>query len=195
MPSELSQLPHPAFASLLARAARGDAEALGCLYDLHADRLFALAFRLTGSCDDADDVLQDVFTGLPEALQRYDERGTFAVWLSRVTARCALMRMRADRRRRAAAHREHAEISRAVPIAADTLATRLALEDALGSRSETSRVIFVLKEIEGYSHAEIASLLGISRRASEVRLFRAMPGAEFWTRATPAWCCVRRLAR
>src|SRR2546428_6884289 len=81
-------------------ARRGDPEALASLYRSHGAVLWRLAYRLTGTRQDAEDVVHDVCVGLPEALRRYEERGSFAGWLKRVTARVALMRLRARRRRR-----------------------------------------------------------------------------------------------
>src|SRR5207249_1720052 len=59
-----------------------------------------LAYRLTGTREDAEDVVHDVFVGLPEALLRYEERGRLESWLKRVAARVALMRLRQRGRRR-----------------------------------------------------------------------------------------------
>src|SRR5213593_5157435 len=87
-------------ASLIAEARAGGPEALAALYLEHGGALFRLAYRLVGAREDAEDVVHDVFVGLPEALRRYEERGSFAPWLKRVTARLALMRLRSRRRRR-----------------------------------------------------------------------------------------------
>src|SRR2546427_5561825 len=87
-------------ASLIAEARAGGPEALAALYLEHGAALFRLAYRLVGAREDAEDVVHDVFVGLPEALQRYEERGSFAGWLKRVTARVALMRLRSRSRRR-----------------------------------------------------------------------------------------------
>src|SRR6185436_9776510 len=87
-------------AELVVRAREGDAGALSELYARHGQTLMALAYRITGSRDDAEDVLQDVFLGLPEALRRYEERGTFESWLKRTTARVALSRVRRRERAR-----------------------------------------------------------------------------------------------
>ena len=159
----------PPLHDLIARTRTGDAAALGELYARHARPLLALARRLTGSAADAEDVLHDVFLGLPEALRRYDERGTLEAWLKRVTARVALNRLRARGG------------SREVPLAevpnasgpADALDV-LALQGAIDALPDALRVVLVLKEIEGYSHAEVAALLDITRGASEVRLHRAV---------------------
>src|SRR3954466_12505696 len=79
---------------LVARAREGRREALTELYARHGQALMALAYRLTGSRADAEDVLHDVFLGLPEALRRYEDRGSLDSWLKRVTARVALSRVR-----------------------------------------------------------------------------------------------------
>lgn len=84
-------------AVLVARVRAGDLAALGTAYERHAQMVMAVAYRLTGSRADAEDVLHDVFLGLPEALQRYEERGSFTSWLKRVAVRAALMRGRRSR--------------------------------------------------------------------------------------------------
>jgi RNA polymerase sigma-70 factor (ECF subfamily) len=167
----------PPLHDLIARTRGGDPAALGELYARHGRAMLALARRLTGSAADAEDVLHDVFLGLPEALRRYDERGTLESWLKRVTARVALNRLRTRGR------------TREVPLAdaphgtphgtphdsrsADAL-DLLALQAAIDALPDALRVVLVLKEIEGYSHAEVAALLDITRGASEVRLHRAV---------------------
>src|SRR6266480_7892321 len=91
---------HPQSADLVGGVRNGDPAALGLLYDAFGAGLFRLAFRLTGTREDAEDVVHDVFVGLPEALTRYEERGRLGAWLRRVTARVALMRQRKRQRRR-----------------------------------------------------------------------------------------------
>src|SRR5438876_11176990 len=87
-------------ASLITEARAGSPDALSALYLEHGAALFRLAYRLVGAREDAEDVVHDVFVGLPEALRRYEERGSFAAWLKRVTARVALMKLRRGKRRR-----------------------------------------------------------------------------------------------
>lgn len=159
----------------LARAARsGDAAALGGLYDAYADSLYRTAYRLSGNADDAQDIVHDCFVGLPQALRQYDERGNLAAWLRRVVVRLVLMRRRGDDRRRE-------DSLDATPSPALASASRT---DARAELDDVRRVIdalpialrdvFVLKQIEGYSHEEIAQILGISAGASRVRLTRAL---------------------
>lgn len=162
----------------LATAARdGSAAALGELYRHHADAIFATAYRLTASEADADDVLQDVFVGLPEALRKYEPRGQFGAWLPRVAVRVALMKLRAERRRREDTIESADLVTRPAPADVDRIAAR----DAIAALPESLRTVFMLKEIEGYSHEEIAALLKITRGASTARLFRAW---EFLSRRT-----------
>ena len=162
--------PDPSDAQLATRVRDGDAIALGELYHRHAPAMFGLAQRLVGRGADAEDGLHDVFLGLPEALRNYHEQGTLASWLKRVTARVALNRLRSVRRRgeSSMAGAEESRARDAHPIDA------MALHDAMAELPESLRTVFVLKEVEGFSHAEVAELLGISRGASEVRLHRAI---------------------
>src|SRR5919108_165135 len=89
----------PAALAEQARGGRaGYTHALGELYRLYGPALFKVAYRLTDSREDAEDVVHDVFLGLPEALERYEERGRLGAWLRRLTARVALMKLRKRRR-------------------------------------------------------------------------------------------------
>ena len=134
--------------------------------------LLQLATRLTGQRSDAEDVVQDVFIGLPEALRRYEERGAFAAWLRRLTARHALMRQRQAQNRHEVPHGVESGALRAPETAPG--GDGEFIERALLSLSDGLRQVFVLRVVEGYSHGEIAELLGISAGASEVRLSRAV---------------------
>lgn len=152
------------------RARRGAPDALATLYHAFADQLFGTAYRILGNRADAEDVLQDVFLGLPEALARYQEEGRLGAWLRRLAARTALMRLR--RLRTEAAFGAGLAPPDAAPAPAGVV-ERLAVAEALDRMPETLRQVFLLKEIEGFTHAEVASLLGITAAASGVRLHRA----------------------
>jgi RNA polymerase sigma-70 factor, ECF subfamily len=137
------------------------------LYRRHAPALMAVAYRLLMSRADAEDVVHDLFVGLPEALRKYEERGNIEGWLKRIVVRLALSRLRA---------RKHVALERAptLAIAPADAVNRVAIECALAELSPSLRAVLVLREIEGFAHAEIAALLGISVAASEVRLHRAL---------------------
>src|SRR5688572_21492081 len=157
---------------LVVRLKGGDIDALDAIYHRHAASLLRLAYRLTRSVDDAEDVVQDVFVGLPLAMRRYVDRGKLEAWLRTITTRVALNRLRRHGRRREVPLDGETEVPRVG--AADTEVGRLVLGEALGALPDDLRAVFVLREIEGYSHAEIGEMLGIRRGTSEVRLFRAI---------------------
>ena len=156
-------------ADLAERASAGSTDALTALYDRYAAGVLRLARSLLRSTAEAEDVVQDVFVGLPRALRSYAGRGPLEAWIQRVAARTALMRMRAERRRR-----EDAFTPEAAPqTRTDSPVDRLALERALAALPDALRVVFVLKVVEGHSHESIAELVGITPHSSRVRLFRA----------------------
>lgn len=154
-------------AELAAAIRDGNADALGELYRRYSHQLMAVAYRLLWSREEAEDVLHDVFVGLPRALRKYDERGRLEAWLKRVTARVALSRLRVVLNE-PAADNDTAAVESISPEDSMTLRA------AVASLVPALRAVLVLKEIEGFSHAEIATMLGISKGASEVRLHRAI---------------------
>jgi RNA polymerase sigma factor (sigma-70 family) len=152
----------------LARATRGgDMTALAELYRRFGLALMGVAYRLLASREAAEDVLHDVFVGLPEALRKYEERGRLEAWLKQVTARFALSVLR---RAQTGCRLESAPETPVAPHPATTIT----LHSAVAALSPSLRAVLVLKEIEGFTHAEIAAMLGISKGASEVRLHRAL---------------------
>ena len=167
----LSMVPTPVITDIVARARGGSADALSELYARHGHVLVALAYHITGSRADAEDALHDVFLGLSEALQRYDERGSLDAWLRRVTARVAVGKLRARARRREV---DLDHIIQSTAAKADRLGDLDAIQRAIATLPATLRAVFMLREVEGYSHAEIAELLDITPNASEVRMYRAI---------------------
>ena len=148
-----------------------EAARLRDLYDRHSADVYRIAYRLTGSEADAEDVVQDLFVGLPEAIRGYDERGKMGGWIRTLATRLALTRLRWRRRR------AEVPIESAPEIAGACVAERtidgIDVQRALRLLPEPLRAVLVLRELEGYSHAEIAEALGIREGASKVRLHRA----------------------
>lgn len=166
----------------LSAAASGSAEALDLLYRAYAADVFRIAVRLSGSAADAEDVVHDVFLGLPFALRRYDEQGRFASWLGRLTARLTMNRLRAVGRR------AEVDIATLADFSDPTDARRDAqreLVEALSTLPPALREVFVLHELEGYSHREIADALEISVSASTMRLYRAWRRLRLPTHPSP----------
>jgi RNA polymerase sigma-70 factor (ECF subfamily) len=127
---------------------------------------------MTSSVEDAEDVLHDLFVGLPESVHKYHQRGSLHGWLRRVLVRLALMRLRATRRRREVALEE--EVS--TPSTAQTVddAVSWDVQRAIETLPDDLRAVLVLRQAERYTHREIAGLLGITPGASRVRLSRAV---------------------
>lgn len=159
-------------AELVERARRGLPEALGELYERHATGLLRLATRITGSAFDAEDVIHDLFVGLPELLRRYEHRERLDAWLRGVVVRMSLGQLRRDRRR------EHVIAPAGHALRAGHASTdpwgAVDLERALDKLSEGERAVFVLRQLEGCSHDEIAALLHITSGASRARHLRAL---------------------
>jgi RNA polymerase sigma-70 factor (ECF subfamily) len=170
--------------TLIRRARSGSMEALGELYARHGDRVYRVAVGLLNGSADAEDVLQDVFVGLPVALRTFDETRELAPWLAQVTARIALERLRSARRRQqreGAYGREH----EGVVTPSSFISTDAELSRALASLPEGMRLVLLLREVEGLPHESIASLLGISPSASAVRLHRALKRLRELLRRVP----------
>lgn len=169
-PTVSPELP-PAELEFFEQLRTGDAQALAMAYDRHAPMVFHVAYRLLGEQADAEDLVHDVFVGLSRAVQSFEGRGTFEAWLKRVAVRAALMKLRQQ-------HRSQDHLWRRLWVAPrfqrEALhADRLDLEAAIDALPPSLRTVFVLKEVQGFSHAEIAELLGIGIGAARVRLCRA----------------------
>jgi RNA polymerase sigma-70 factor (ECF subfamily) len=148
----------------------GDRAALGELFLEFGDLAYRTALRLTGNRADAEDVTQELFIRLPGALRGFTGgAAVFPAWLRRVAVRHALMMLRGGRRRREVGVDGVASLL----APADASLERMTIERALERLSDDHRTVFLLKEVEGYDHAEIAELLGISVSNSEIRLHRA----------------------
>ncbi len=158
-------------AEVIASARHGSPTALGMLYRWFAPDLLRLATRLLASNADAEDVVHDLFVGLPEHLARYDERGQYRARLRATTVGMVRMRVRKETRRADVLARE---VTVPQSVTGADPATRLELEQAVNALPESLRLVFVLKQWEGYSHDEIATLLNISAGAARVRHSRAL---------------------
>jgi RNA polymerase sigma-70 factor (ECF subfamily) len=155
---------------LVALVIERDGDALSLLYSRHGAAVYSAALRLLRDTHDAEDVTQELFVQLPLTLAAYDAAlGALGPWLRRVAVRGALMKLRSGRRRREVGAADIA----ALVARPDSMNERIDIDQALARLVVEQRTVFLLKEVEGYSHREIADLLGISIAASEVRLYRA----------------------
>jgi RNA polymerase sigma-70 factor (ECF subfamily) len=158
---------------LVRRAQAGDPEAFGALYRQHVGKVHALCLRLSGESGAAEDLTQDVFIRAWESLSSFRGESALGSWLHRLAVNVFLGE------RRAAGRRER----RVVPVADPALlerggdalspGTRLDLEQAIAALPERARLVFVLHDIEGYQHEEIATMSGMATGTSKAQLFRA----------------------
>ncbi len=159
---------------LVRRAQQGDHEAFAQLYRLHAGRVYALCLRLAGDAAEAGRLCQDAFVRAWERLPTFRGESEFSSWLHRLTVNVVL----ADRR--AAGRHGGREVAgtgtpayEEGPAGTRWTPERLDLERAIASLPPGARAVFVLFEIEGYGHDEIAAMTGIAPGTSKAQLHRA----------------------
>lgn len=152
------------------RAARGDAAAFERLYRAHLGRVNALARWLVGP-EDAEDAVQEVFIRAWSKLGSFAGQSAFGTWLHRVAVNL-LLRRRQKRSRYRERHLPEPAAPEPVAVRRDP-ELRLALEAAVDRLPDRAREVFVLHDVEGYKHQEIAGLLGIDPGTSRSQLHRA----------------------
>jgi RNA polymerase sigma-70 factor (ECF subfamily) len=165
--------------SPVSRAQHGDVDAFGELYREHAGRVFALCVRMSGDRIHARELMQDVFVRAWERLGSFRGDASFSSWLHRLAVNVVLTGVRSDRRREtrvalvedlAAAETGHG--APAGRSAADP-GTAIDLERAIAALPPGARSAFVLHDVEGFSHAEIAELTGLAEGTIRAQLHRA----------------------
>lgn len=163
----------PAAAADVEAAQRGDVAAFERLYHANAGRVMALCLRLVGNRPAAEELMQDAFVRAWERLPSFRGESAFPTWLHRVTVNVFLHQARAARRRDA--REEQSDDPGALPAAAilGDPGDRMDLERAIARLPEGARTAFVLHEIEGYRHEEIAALSGIAPATVRAQLHRA----------------------
>jgi RNA polymerase sigma factor (sigma-70 family) len=157
--------------AVVARAAAGDTAAFERLYRTHVGRIYSLARRMIGE-DEADDVTQDVFVRAWRNLARFRGDSTFGTWLYRLAINVVL-----GRRSQLATHRSRYEVDDGIaetrasrPVRVDL---RVDFDAALDRLPRGAREVFVLHDVEGYTHEEIAGMLEVTPGTSKSQLHRA----------------------
>lgn len=166
-------------AALVARAAAGDQAAFADLVIEHRDEVFTLALRLTSDWNRAHEVTQEAFVRAWKSLPRFRGESRLSTWLHRITVNVAWT----HGKRRKRDNDRTAPLDDGAALPNSTLGSpetemgrsdlRARLLGALDRLSPDQRVVVVLKDIEGWSHEEIASHTGITITAAKVRLHRA----------------------
>ena len=157
---------------MLARASAGDDEALERVFRHFEAPIYTLARRLTRTPHDAEDVLQETFLEVVRSISHFRGDGSFAGWIHRVAASKALMRLR-QRGSRPPEDQLPDELIDSSPAPTATAAERVDLEAALARLPEATRAVIWLHDVEGYSHDEVAAMMGKSASFSKSQLARA----------------------
>src|SRR2546430_876447 len=158
---------------LVQRAQQGDQAAFEALYRAHVGRVYALCLRLTADPVRAEELTQDAFVRAWERLASFRGESAFSSWLYRLTVNVVFLGQRASRRRalRVFTTDDPAALER--PSDGSGTGAHLDLERAIAALPPGARHVFVLHDVEGYRHHEIAELTGIAGGTSKAQLFRA----------------------
>src|SRR5438105_920236 len=158
---------------IIRRAIDGDEQALRALWTRHAPHIDMVVRRLVGHDDDlAADIAQEVWIQIFRALPSYRGDSQFSTWAHRVAVNRTLNALRKTRRREG---RETEVAEDTASVEPDTERTFLAesIDAAVARLSPGARAVFVLHDVEGYTHEEIAEELGITSGGSKSQLFKA----------------------
>jgi RNA polymerase sigma-70 factor, ECF subfamily len=158
---------------LISRVLAGDPSAERALYDAHVDRVFRLAYRMAGDMDRAQDYTQETFIRAFSRLSGFRGDSALSTWLGSIAISVTLNGLRKTKRRneRETGFDDITPMGHTPREADPDLKTRLnrAIEDL----PEGYRAVFVMHDVEGYTHEEIASSLGVHPGTSKAQLFRA----------------------
>jgi RNA polymerase sigma-70 factor (ECF subfamily) len=164
----------------VARAAAGDEDAFRVLVERHSRSVFRLAYRMTGSAEDAEEVVQDTFVRAYRRLARFEARSNFSTWLYRIGFNCAIDHLRSRRMREMPQKQE--DLDRLAPPAGGPSGEDLVyagqigarVQDALNALSEQERAAFLMRHYHGCSIDEICGALGLKTNAAKHSIFRAV---------------------
>lgn len=163
--------------ALAQRAAQGDIEAFEELFRLYRRLVYSLCLRMTQDVAEAEDVTQEVFVLLFRKIGGFRGEANFTTWLHRLTVNQVLMRFRKTKSRREDALEdedlEPRESVRPNSPKATQLVDRITLENAIAQLPPGYRAAFILHDVEGYEHEEVARILGCAVGTSKSQLHKA----------------------
>ena len=155
-------------------AASGDRRAFEQLYRLHANRVFSLCARMVNDRTRAEELTQDVFVRAWEKLHLFRGESAFGTWLHRLAVNVVLNDRKTEGRQRTRYEDdEDGSGVDALPSRPAAPGDRMDLEMAVNKLPKGARRVFVLHDVEGYKHEEIAEMLGVTTGATKAQLHRA----------------------
>jgi RNA polymerase sigma-70 factor (ECF subfamily) len=172
----------PSEADVIQRVREGDPTAFECLYRSHSRRVYALCLRMVGNTTDAEDLTQEAFLLLFRKIHTFRGDSAFSTWLHRLVVNAVLMHLRKkslpaisiDARPGGDDHTTLPSLDLAVPdLCLEGSIDRINLGRCVAQLPAGSRAIFVMHDIQGYQHNEIAEMLGRSEGVSKSQLHKA----------------------
>ena len=158
---------------LVRRAQRGDTGAFEQIYRENVGRVFAICLRMTADAGRAEELTQDVFVRVWEKIGTFGAKSAFSSWLYRLTANLVVDSMRSTKRRSARESSTDDPAAWEEPGPVKDPGTGLDLEAAIASLPPGARTVFVLHDVEGFRHEEIAEIAGMAEGTSKAQLHRA----------------------
>ncbi len=167
-------------AEAIERAKQGDAEAFEVLYNLHKRRVYSLCLRMTANAAEAEDLTQEAFMQLFRKIATFRGESAFSTWLHRMAVNVVLMQLR-KKGLPVVPLEDDIETEEEAPkkdfgaqdLTLEGSIDRLRLQSAIGKLPPGYRTIFVLHDVEGYEHNEIAEMVGCSIGNSKSQLHKA----------------------
>ena len=167
-------------AQLIARAQRGDEEAFAALFEAHKRRVYSLCLRMTGNTAEAEDLTQEAFLQLYRKISTFRGESAFSTWLHRLAVNVVLMHLRkkglqqisldeVDTSQDEPVKRDYGSDDRRLTGSVD----RIGLQHAIADLPPGYRAVFVLHDVEGYEHNEIAEIMKCSVGNSKSQLHKA----------------------
>lgn len=158
--------------TLIQRAIDGDERAMRQLWSQHAPHIDAVVRRLVGNADDAVDIAQEVWIQIFRALPTYRGDSQFGTWAHRIAVNRTLNALRRTRRL-AKIETDIDEDTASVEHGSERALLASSIEDAAARLSPGARTVFLMHDVEGFTHEEIAAELGITPGGSKSQLFKA----------------------
>jgi RNA polymerase sigma-70 factor (ECF subfamily) len=162
--------------SAVARAASGDRRAFEHVYRTHLNHVYSLCVRMTSDRTRAEELTQDVFVRAWEKLPTFRGESAFSTWLHRLTVNVVLNERRVDVRERSRTVSSDDDEESAPPASSTSQpmhAEKMDIERAIAKLPKGARKVFVLHDVEGFTHEEIGSMLGVTAGGCKAQLHRA----------------------
>ena len=158
---------------LIERSRAGEQDAFRELYDANVDRIYRLAFRMAGEEDLARDFTQEAFIRAYQKLDQFRGDSSFSTWLHAIAVSVSLNGLRKVQRHRARERTLDEAPDLALATRPTDPAIKTRLKEAIDGLPELYRTVFLMHDLEGYSHHEIAGALDVAEGTSKARLSRA----------------------